>query len=86
MTKDDALLAKYNLEAIVKFMKEKFTNLGRTYQLSTLQQIRVLLCSIFPSGMLWSYPGFLNTEISPIYQQIRMFETNVGLSGAGERT
>lgn len=86
MTKDDALLAKYNLEAIVKFMKDKFTNLGRTYQLSSLQQLRVLLCSIFPSGMVWSYPGFLNTEISPIYQQIRMFETNVGLSGAGERT
>jgi site-specific DNA recombinase len=86
MTKDDALLAKYNLEAIVKFMKDKFANLGRTYQLSNLHQIRVLLCSICPSGMLWSYPGFLNTEISPIYQSIRMFETNVGLSGALRET
>jgi DNA invertase Pin-like site-specific DNA recombinase len=76
MAKDDALLAKYNLEAIVKFMKEKFANLGQTYQLSNLHQIRVLMCSIFPSGMVWGYPGFLNTEISPIYQSIRMFESD----------
>lgn len=48
VTKDDALLAKYNLEAIIKFMKEKFNNLGTTYQMSNLSQIRVLLCSIFP--------------------------------------
>lgn len=75
ITKDDVLLAKYNLEAIVTFMQNKFANLGRTYQLSTLSQIRVLLCSIFPSGMVWDYPGLSNTEISPIYQSIRRFET-----------
>ncbi len=75
ITKDDALLAKYNLESIIKFMKDKFANLGRTYQLSNLSQIRVLLCSIFPSGMVWDYPGLSNTEISPLYQAIRVFET-----------
>lgn len=74
MAKDDALLEKYNLEKIVKFMQEKFANLGVTYQLSTLSQIKVLLCSIFPSGLLWSYPGLSNTKISPLYQSIRMFE------------
>lgn len=52
MTKDDALLAKYNLEAIVNFMKDKFANLGTTYQMSTLSQIRVLIGSIFPSGCI----------------------------------
>ncbi len=88
MTKDDVLLAKYNLEAVVKFMKDKFANLGRTYQMSTLSQVRVLLGSIFPSGLQWSYPGLLNTQISPIYQSIRMFETQVVNSGAagGTRT
>ncbi len=74
ITKDDALLAKYNLEAIVKFMKDKFANLGTTYKLSNLSQIRVLLCSIFPSGLVWSYPGYTNTPISPIYESIRVFE------------
>ena len=75
ITKDDALLSKYNLESIVEFMKEKFANLGTTFQMSNLSQIRVLLCSIFPSGLVWSYPGLSNTEISPLYQSIRIFES-----------
>ena len=36
VTKDDTLLAKYNLQDIVKFMIDKFSNLGRTYQMSNL--------------------------------------------------
>lgn len=85
ISKDDALLAKYNLEAIVMFMKEKFANLGKTYQLSNLSQIRVLLSSITPAGLLWSYPGLSNSKISPIYQQIRMFEDDyIGPGAAGE--
>ncbi len=83
IAKDDALLSKYNLEAIVKFMKEKFANLGTTYQMSSLSQVRVLLCSIFPSGMVWCYPGYYNTEISSVYQSIRMFDnTRLSLSTA----
>lgn len=82
VAKDDALLAKYNLEAIVTFMKDKFANLGRTYQLSSLSQLRVLLCSIFPFGLQWGYPDYYNTQISPIYQSIRMFDTEGISSGA----
>ena len=81
IAKSDESLAKYNLESIVKFMQEKFNNLGRTYQMSNLSQIRVLLCSIFPSGMVWSYPGYSNTSISPLYQSIRMFEDDSITSG-----
>lgn len=84
MAQNDELLEKYNLEAIVTFMKEKFANLGQTYQLSNLSQIRVLLSSITPSGMIWSYPGLSNSQISPIYQSIRMFDTEVISSGAEE--
>jgi len=29
VTKDDAVLSKYNLEAIVNFMKNKFADLGK---------------------------------------------------------
>ena len=88
ITKDDSLLEKYNLEAVVRFIKEKFANLGTTYQMSNLSQLRILLCSIFPSGMVWSYPGYYNTQISPIYQSIRMFDnTKISLSTAeGSRT
>ncbi len=86
VTKDDALLAKYNLESIVKFMKEKFANLPQTYQMSTLSQIRVLMCSISPSGLVWDYKSLDNTHISPIYQSIRQFETDLVGSCAGKRT
>ncbi len=86
VTKDDALLAKYNLEAIVKFMQEKFGNLPQTYQMSTLSQIRVLLCSITPSGLVWGYPGLDNTQISPLYQSIRQFDNPQVVSGAQERS
>lgn len=76
VTKDDAILSKYNLEAIVNFMKDKFADLGKTYQQSDIHQIRVLLCSIFPSGMSWSYPGYSNTSISPLFQYIQKFGTS----------
>ena len=86
MAKDDALIGKYNLESIVAFMRDKFENLGVTYEMSNLSQVRVLLSSIFPSGMVWSYPGYLNTEISPLYQSIRIFDTNSVCLGAAKRT
>lgn len=86
ITKDDALIAKYNLEVIVKFIKEKFGNLPQTYQMSNLSQIRVLFGSITPSGLVWDYPGLLNTQISPLYQSIRRFESSVDSLGAQERT
>ena len=75
ISKDDTVLTKYNLESIVTFMKEKFANLGETYQESDLSQIRVLLGSIFPPGMTWSYPSYSNTEISPLFQYIQRFDT-----------
>ncbi len=86
ITKDDALLAKYNLEIIITFMKEKFVNLGKTYQMSTLSQLRVLLCSIFPEGLRWGYPDYYNTSISPIYQSIRAFESEEFSFSADERS
>lgn len=73
LSKDDALLEKYNLEAVISFIKGKFSDLGRTYQESSLSQIRVLLGSIFPSGLSWSYPGYSNPEISPLFQYIQRF-------------
>ena len=86
VTKDDTLLAKFNLQDIVKFMLDKFANLGRTYQMSNLNQIRMLLCSICPSGLKWDNLSYSNTEISPIYKSIRMFEAEVCSFGAGKRT
>ncbi len=66
--KDEATIEKYNLEAITKFIEAKFTNLAETYKNAPLEQKRVLMCSIFPKGLSWSYPGYSNTQISPFYR------------------
>lgn len=72
MAKEDAIVNKYNLEAIVTFMREKFADLGKTYkEEKSLSIKRVLLCSIYPSRVCWMYPGISNTEISLYYQYIR---------------
>lgn len=69
-TKNDDLVQKYNLEVITKFFNSKFGNLAQTYTDSDLGQKRVLLCSIFPSGLRWDGLAYLNTAISQFYSAI----------------
>lgn len=71
MTKNDDLITKYNIEDVTQFIQEKFKDLAKTYQNADLQQKRMILCSIFPSGLVWSYPGYLNTKISPCFSFIQ---------------
>ena len=70
MTKNDDLITKYNIEDVTLFIRDKFKDLVKTYTNSNLEQKRMLLCSIFPSGLVWSYPGYLNNTISPCYSQL----------------
>lgn len=88
ISKDDALLDKYNLESIVSFIKDKFSDLGKTYQESDLGQAKVLLSSIFPSGLSWGFPGYSNQHISPMFTSMCQFETQVIPLGvpSGSRT
>lgn len=76
LTKEDSVLDKYNLEAITQFIYEKFANLHTTYDESNLEQKKILLCSIFPSGVPWYYPGYSNTKISPYHQTILEFQNS----------
>jgi site-specific DNA recombinase len=76
-SKNDALLDKYSLEPITEFVETKLTHLPKTFEQSMkkdpepdLGQIRMLLCSIFPSGMPYGRNGYSNTEISPFYRAI----------------
>ncbi len=63
--KSDAVIEKYNLEAITKFIQYKFVSLNDTFASSLLKQKRVLTCSIFPKGLNWCYPGYSKPQISP---------------------
>lgn len=85
LTKNDDLITKYNIENIVNFIREKFKDLASTFKNSNLQQKRMLLCSIFPSGLVWGYPGYLNTLTSPYYQVMRDSSCDTIRPGRGER-
>ncbi len=67
---------KYNMDDIDAFMKEKFADLGKTYQESGIGERRVLLGSIAPSGLTWCYSGLSNREISKEYQSILSVSTS----------
>ncbi len=78
ITKDESLIDKYNIQAITDFILDKFKNLAATYDEVDcgIEQKRALVCSIFPLGLLWNYPGYSNTQISPYYQAIRELDSS----------
>ena len=86
MTKNDDLITKYNIEDVTLFVRDKFKDLAKTYLKSDLQQKRMLLCSIFPSGLVWNYPGYLNTHINACYKSILNINSEPVTLGRGERT
>ena len=62
---------KYNFEDVERFMREKFEDLGKTYVDAEPGVRRVLLGSICPTGLSWSYSGLSNRQFSQEYQAIR---------------
>ena len=86
LSKDDALIEKYNLENITTFMHRYFKDLSRTYVDSDLNQKRVLLSSIYPLGLAWSKRTYLNSKNSPFYRAVLDLQGDSVSFGAGERT
>lgn len=70
IAKDDTIYEKYNIQEVTNFMRTMLADLGETFKRSNQLQSKVLLGSIFPSGLTWQYSGTLNTEISPLYKAI----------------
>lgn len=68
--KEETAFDKYDIKSLKDFIKTKLADLRTTYLNSNPGQIRVLLGSIFPTGLEWNYSGSLNHTISPIYQYI----------------
>lgn len=82
-SKSDALVDKYDINAITAFIKDKISNLPLTYSNSKLNELRSLLGSIFISGFTWDYPGISNCRISPLYQPI--LDSDSGVVNVGCR-
>ncbi len=70
LAKSDTLLENYNIDKIISFMKSHLDNLAETYKGSDIEQVKVLLGSIFPSGLAYDVSGTLNHEFSPLYKAI----------------
>lgn len=86
ISKDDSIIDNYNIEAVTEFIKTLLADLGETYKRSTISQNKVLLGSIFPSGLAWNENRGLNHKISPIYQSIINFSETGVSTCAEERT
>lgn len=84
IVKDDSLVEKYNINKIEGFIRKKLADLVETYKTSTLNQIKIFLGSIFPSGLSWDYKGTLNHKISPMYQYIEKLGNPSLPFGAGK--
>ena len=83
ITKNDDLITKYNIEDVANFIKEKFKDLAKTFANSDLQQKRMILCSIFPSGLVWNYPGYLNTQVSACFKFMQNINAETVQHGRG---
>lgn len=68
------LISKYQLEEHLCFLVALFSDLPRAFATANVFQKRTLLCSIWPSGLSWNYPGLSNTTISPVYEAIKSLE------------
>ena len=80
---------KYTMDDVDRFMREKFADLGKTYDDTKDPGVRrVLLGSISPAGLSWQYSGLSNQQFSAEYQVILDVQnTDFALSTAyGSRT
>lgn len=78
----DGLLDKYELENVLKFSNTAFSNLHKLFLASDNSQRRYLLNKIFPEGLKWDNNSFSNTQIHPIFREIKeVSEASVPLSG-----
>ncbi len=83
-SKDQTVIEKYNLETVIRFVYAKFGDLNETYLTASLEQKKFLLSSIYPAGLVWTYPGISNSGISPYYRDcldVRDRGVNIGAPG-----
>lgn len=81
----DSTLEKYDIEAITNFLGALMRDLAKAYEVSDYSQKRVLIGSIYPSGLLYNGRTLLNRNISPSFRLIRDFCEASVLPSAGER-
>lgn len=86
IAKEDSTIDEYNIDEVIVFIRTLLADLGETYKKASQSQIKVLIGSIFPSGLSWNYNGTLNHQLNPIYTTINTFSQSDVSSSAQERT
>lgn len=80
MSNDD-LCNKYDIERTVNFIQALFQDLPKAYEVSEYGQKRVLIGSIYPSGLVFDGKNILNPHISPGFRAINdISDTHVVVS------
>lgn len=83
---NDELCNKYDIEITVNFVKALFKDLAKAYEVSEYGQKRVLIGSIYPSGLQFDGVKILNPVISPGFRSIKDFSDNPVVVSAGDRS
>lgn len=73
--KSEAKLQEVDIDIVVNFMNDFLWNVDKAWLEGSLQQRRVLLGSIFPKNVVYTYPGFRTDALSPCFKLIKQFET-----------
>jgi DNA invertase Pin-like site-specific DNA recombinase len=86
LVKSENLIDKYNIEEIIKFTSAILADLGRAYELSSLEQKRVLLGSIYEEKLQIVNKTNRTAHLSPLFALIDQFNRGVVNSCAEELT
>ncbi len=84
IVKDDAMIDKYNIDAVTAFIRTMLADLGEAYRRSNLTQKKMILSSVFSLNLSWNYNNGLDSKIRPLYQYIRQFDDQSAPSRAGD--
>lgn len=82
---NDSLCDKLDVEGMVGFMRALFKDLPKAYEVSSLYQKKMLIGSIYPTGLLCRDGELLNHKVSKSWQSIREFATVGVASSRSER-
>lgn len=83
---NDELANKYDIDRTVNFIKALFQDLPKAYEVSEYGQKRVLIGSIYPSGLLFDGAKILNPEIGSGFRAIKDFSADPVILSARDRT
>lgn len=70
ISKNESNIEQYNIEGLIGFIKALLYDLKKAYMVSDYGQRRILIGSIYPSGLVFDNGELLNRNIGPIISQI----------------